>query len=186
VTIVVRYGRLLAVFVFTLTFVQSDYGRLVEAAQNRSKACPGGYSSRFTLSGEVNNPAIYDKVSLGRRPHSIVNVTFLTKSGSQSASFRGVPLWNLLITAGIKGDRTRRGRFQYVEITATDCYQVVLALAELDPNFGGEQVLVADSQNGSPLGPDAGFARLIVPGDKFGGRDSFWIHRIEVLSGPAP
>jgi DMSO/TMAO reductase YedYZ molybdopterin-dependent catalytic subunit len=45
---------------------------------------------------------------------------------------------------------------------------------------------VADSQNGSPLGPDAGFARLIVPGDKFGGRDTFWIDRIEVLSGPPP
>jgi DMSO/TMAO reductase YedYZ molybdopterin-dependent catalytic subunit len=63
---------------------------------------------------------------------------------------------------------------------------VVLALAELDPNFGGEQVLVADSQNGSPLGREAGFARLIVPVDKFGGRDTFWIDKIEVLSGPPP
>jgi hypothetical protein len=121
----------------------------------------------------VNNPASYDKVSLGRLPHSTVNVTFLTKTGSQSSSFRGVPLWNLLVTAGIKTDRTRRGRFQYVEITATDRYQVLLALAELDPNFGGERVLVADSQNGSPLDPGAGFARIIVPGDKFGGRDTF-------------
>jgi len=159
---------------------------LVDAAETAKKACQGGYSPRFTLTGEVNNPTIYDKASLGLLPHSTVNVTFLTKTGSQSSSFRGVLLWNLLMTAGIKNDRTRRGRFQYVEITATDCYQVVLALAELDPNFGGEQVLVADSQNGSPLGSDTGFARIIVPGDKFGGRDTFWIDKIKVLSGPPP
>jgi hypothetical protein len=134
----------------------------------------------------VNNPATYDEESLGRLPHSIENVTFLTKTGPQSSSFSGVLLWNLLTRAGIKTDTTRDGQSQYVEITATDCYQVVLALAELDPGFGGEQVLVADGQNGSPLGPDSRFARLIVPGDKFGGGDSFWIDRIEVLSRPPP
>jgi DMSO/TMAO reductase YedYZ molybdopterin-dependent catalytic subunit len=134
----------------------------------------------------VNNTTTYDEESLGHLPHSIENVTFLTKTGPQSSSFSGVLLWNLLTSAGIKSDPTRDGQFQYVEITSTDCYQVVLALGELNPGFGGEQVLVADGQNGSPLGPDSGFARLIVPGDKFGGRDSFWIDRIEVLSGPPP
>jgi DMSO/TMAO reductase YedYZ molybdopterin-dependent catalytic subunit len=181
-----RHRLFLTTIACSLLFLVSNSGLLVDAAENGKKACQGGYSSRFTLTGEVNNPAIYDKASLGRLPHSAVNVTFMTKTGSRSSSFRGVLLWNLLMTAGIKSDHTRRGRFQYVEITTTDCYQVVLALAELDPNFGGEQVLVADSQNGSPLGPDTGFARIIVPGDKFGGRDTFWIEKIEVLSGPPP
>jgi hypothetical protein len=156
VTVVMRYGSFLIAFVFTCASVLSDHGPVVEAAQSANKLCSGGYSSRFTLTGEVSNPTTYDKVRLGRLPHSIMNVTFLTKNGSESASFRGVPLWNLLVTAGIKSDRTRRGRFQFVEVTATDCYQVVLALAELDPNFGGEQVLVADTQDGAPLGPGAG------------------------------
>jgi DMSO/TMAO reductase YedYZ molybdopterin-dependent catalytic subunit len=177
------YRVLITVFVCTLAV---GFSKQARAAQTGKSSCQGGYSSRFILTGEVNNPAIYDKVSLGRLPHSVVNVTFLAKGGSQSSSFRGVPLWNLLTAAGIKSDHTRRGRFQYVEITGTDCYQVVLAIAELDPNFAGEQVLVADSQNGSPLGSNAGFARLVVPGDKFGGRSTFWIDRIEVLSGPPP
>jgi DMSO/TMAO reductase YedYZ molybdopterin-dependent catalytic subunit len=47
-------------------------------------------------------------------------------------------------------------------------------------------VLVADGENGAPLGADTGFARLIVPGDKFGARDTFWITTIQVLSGPPP
>jgi DMSO/TMAO reductase YedYZ molybdopterin-dependent catalytic subunit len=176
----------LKALVCTLTMGLSSLSLGVEAAHSGENACQGGYSSHFTLTGEVNKPATYDKVGLGRLPHSIENVTFLTKTGPQTSSFSGVLLWNLLTRAGIKTDTTRKGQFQYVEITATDCYQVVLALAELEPQLGGEQVLVADSQNGSPLGPNTGFARIIVPGDKFGARDTFWIERIEVLAGPPP
>jgi hypothetical protein len=151
-----------------------------------STACRGGYSPRFEITGEVQDSMTFDEESLGALPHSIENVTFLTKTGPQSGSFQGVLLWDLLKKAGIKSDPTRNGQFQYVEVTATDCFQVVLALGEINPGFGGEQVLVADGENGATLGPDTGFARLIVPGDKFGGRDAFWITSIKVLSGPRP
>ena len=151
-----------------------------------STACQGGYSPQFEITGEVQDSMTYDKESLGALPHSIENVTFLTKTGPQSGSFQGVLLWDLLKKAGIKSDPSRNGEFQYVEVTATDCFQVVLALGEINPGFGGEQVLVADGENGAPLGSDTGFARLIVPGDKFGGRDAFWITSIKVLSGPRP
>jgi DMSO/TMAO reductase YedYZ molybdopterin-dependent catalytic subunit len=110
----------------------------------------------------------------------------IQRPGHPPGSFQGVLLWDLLNKAGITSDPKRDGQFQYVEITATDCYQVVLALGEINPGFRGEQVLVADGENGSPLGSDAGFARLIVPGDKFGGRSTFWITSIKVLSCPPP
>jgi hypothetical protein len=151
-----------------------------------SNGCAGGYSSQFTITGHVQNSATYDQNSLAALPHSKENITFLTKRGPQSGSFTGVLLWDLLNKAGIKSDPNQDGQFQYIEVTGTDCYQVVLALGELNPNFGGEQVLVADGENGVPLGSDTGFARLIVPGDKFGGRDAFWITTIQVLSGPPP
>jgi hypothetical protein len=38
--------------------------------------------------------------SLAELPHSIENVTFLTKTGPQSGTFTGVLLWNLLNKAG--------------------------------------------------------------------------------------
>jgi DMSO/TMAO reductase YedYZ molybdopterin-dependent catalytic subunit len=171
---------LIALFVCSLT------GELIGWSSASPNACPGGYSSRFEIAGEVQNPTTYDEDDLGALPHSIENVTFLTKTGPQSGSFHGVLLWDLLNKAGIKSDANRDGEFQYVEVTGTDCYQVVLALGEINPGFGGEQVLVADGENGAPLGSDTGFARLIVPGDKFGGRDAFWITTIKVLSGPRP
>ena len=149
---------LIGLYAFTLV------GAINGLAFARPPACQGGYSSRFAISGEVQNPTTYDEESLGALPHSMENVTFLTKTGPQSGSFQGVLLWDLLQKAGIKTDQNHVGQFQYVEVTATDCYQVVLALGEIDPSFGGEQVLVADGENGKPLGSDTGFARLIVPG----------------------
>jgi hypothetical protein len=175
------YRFLIVLFAFSLAG-----GGLNGGAIAGSTARQGGYSLQFELTGEVQDSMTHDEESLGALPHSIENVTFLTKTGPQSGSFQGVLLWDLLKKAGIKSDPSRDGQFQYVEVTATDCYQVVLALGEINPGFGGEQVLVADGENGAPLGSDTGFARLIVPGDKFGGRDAFWIKTIKVLSGPRP
>jgi DMSO/TMAO reductase YedYZ molybdopterin-dependent catalytic subunit len=175
-----RYRLLLALFAFSLE------GGINGGTPPVSTACQGGYSPQFKITGEVQNPTTYDEDSLGALPHSTEDVAFLTKTGPQSGSFQGVLLWDLLNKAGITSDPNRHGQFQYVEVTSTDCYQVVLALGEINPGFGGEQVLVADGANGAPLGSDTGFARLIVPGDKFGGRDAFWITSIKVLSGPRP
>ena len=174
------YRVLVSLYAFSLV------GGINGVAFARPPACQGGYSPRFVISVEVQNSTTYDEESLGELPHSIEDVTFLTKTGPESGSFRGVLLWDLLQKAGVKADPNRDGQFQYVEVTGTDCYQVVLALGEIAPSFGGEQVLVADGENGKPLGSDTGFARLIVPGDKFGGRDAFWITTIKVLSGPRP
>jgi hypothetical protein len=118
---------------FILTLLICSLLELNGEAFAASVACQGGYSPRFVIAGEVQNPTTYDEDSLAALPHSIENVTFLTKTGPQSGSFTGVLLWNLLNKAGIKSDPSRDGQFQYVEVTGTDCYQVVLALGELNP-----------------------------------------------------
>ena len=71
-----------------------------------------------------------------------------------------------------------------VRVTASDHYQVVFSLGELDPLLGNEPVILADTQDGHPLTKDGPF-RLIVPGDK---RPARWIHnvtRIEVTRSTA-
>jgi hypothetical protein len=66
-----------------------------------------------------------------------------------------------------------------VLVTAVDGYSAVLSLGELDPEFGAAQALVAYAQDDKPLG-DSGFARLIMPADKGGGRNVMRISAIEV------
>ena len=78
---------------------------------------------------------------------------------------------------------------QYIALDATNCYQAVVGVGEVDPDYEGKQVLVAyatkDDSSGEPqlLGTQ-GFARLVVPGDKRGGRYIFNIRRISVFYSP--
>jgi hypothetical protein len=52
--------------------------------------------------------------------------------------------------------------------TGSDGYQALVAYGEIDPGFGAKEVLLAISQDDVSLA-DAG-PRLVVPGDKRGGR----------------
>jgi hypothetical protein len=75
---------------------------------------------------------------------------------------------------------------KYVVVTGSDCYEVILSLGEVRPDFGGSaQVLVAYALgDGSPLSASEGAMRLVVPGDKKGGRYVSNIVRIVVESAP--
>jgi hypothetical protein len=64
-------------------------------------------------------------------------------------------------------------------VTGSDCYQSVFGAGEIDPSFGGSQIMVAYATGGASLGT-AGFARIVVPGDKAGGRFVSNIVEIEV------
>lgn len=52
-------------------------------------------------------------------------------------------------------------------------------MAELDPNFEGKQVIIAYERNGEPIPGNIGL-RLVVPGDKHGGRSVRDVIRIDV------
>jgi hypothetical protein len=55
----------------------------------------------------------------------------------------------------------------------------VFGAGEIDPSFGGSQIMVAYATGGASLGTD-GFARIVAPGDKAGGRFVSNIVEIEV------
>src|ERR1700680_2136901 len=75
----------------------------------------------------------------------------------------------------------------YVLATGSDGYEAILSLGELDPMFGGTGApdLIAYLQDGMPLGPD-GFARIVVPGDDFGGRYVSNLVSLQVIDGVVP
>jgi len=77
---------------------------------------------------------------------------------------------------------------QYVLAEATDCYGAVVAIGEIQPKFEGKTVLIAYAKKASdgtvvPL-IDEGFARLVVPSDKAGGRYVSNVRNILILSAP--
>lgn len=63
-------------------------------------------------------------------------------------------------------------------MTGRDGYTAVLALAEVDPEFEGKQVLLAYRRDGQPM--DGHALRLVVPGDHHGGHSVRDVVRIDL------
>lgn len=171
-----RCGVIALAFVLSAASVSaqspaSDHGA-------RSAATP---STSFIVTGAVNSPKTFSLEDLRREPVTTEQVYFSTGRGVVKASFTGVLLWTLLQTADIKTDPNARNDILHhvVVVSADDGYSVTLSAGELDPEFGAEPAIVAYAQDGKPLG-DGGFARLILPGDKGGGRNIMRISRIEI------
>ena len=92
------------------------------------------------------------------------------------SDWRGVALRDILLRAGAPLDKPLRGKAlaNFVRVTATDHYQVVFGLADLDPSLGNAQVILADQRDGKPLAGDGPF-RLVVGGDQ---RPARWVRNV--------
>ncbi|WP_254448541.1 hypothetical protein [Spirosoma rhododendri] len=62
---------------------------------------------------------------------------------------------------------------------AADGYEVVFALAELDPDFSTRTILLADSVDGAPLADGMGPYRVVVPGEK---KPARWIRQVTEMA----
>ena len=147
-------------------------------------ACPGGVSNYFTVSGEVTKRAVFDLDKLEQFPPAQENVTYFAAGSVVSESLTGVLLWDLLKTPPVNGIVTDPNikndiLHKVIIVTGTDCYQSVFGAGEINPSFGGNQIMVAYATGGQSLG-SAGFARIVAPGDKAGGRFVSNIASIEV------
>jgi DMSO/TMAO reductase YedYZ molybdopterin-dependent catalytic subunit len=103
--------------------------------------------------------------------------------------YDGVPIGAVLAKAGVPQGPALRGKSMALTVVAegTDGYRAIFSLAELDDDFAAESVLIVDSTDGQPLGPDQGPLRLVVPGDK---RPARWVRMLKSitivnLAGPA-
>ena len=138
-------------------------------------------STSFTISGAVQYPKTLSLADLQKEPATTQSVFYVTGRGTVAANFTGVLLWTLLQAAEVKDDPSAKNAKlrRTVMVSAADGYSVVLSLGELDPAYGAGQALIAYAQDGKPLGP-SGFARLILPADKDGGRNVMRVKSIEV------
>jgi hypothetical protein len=74
----------------------------------------------------------------------------------------------------VKNDKLRN----VVTVAGSDRYQAAIARGEIDPDFEGRTVLVAVTEDGRPAAD--GRPRLVVPGDKHGGRYVSSLVRIQL------
>lgn len=138
-------------------------------------------SDTVELTGLVERPAKLSLVDLQRLTAETVTVSFLSGQGPEQHTYKGVRLAALLEQAGLKLENRKNDKLRkFVLATAKDGYTVIFSWAELDPEFGAQPVLLAWEEDGKPLQGDRGPFRLVVPGDKRGGRYVSGVIRLEV------
>lgn len=97
--------------------------------------------------------------------------------------YEGVLLHDVLSLGGVDFGQGLRGKqlSSYVAALASDDYEVVYALAELDPTVVDSGIVVADKREGQPLGANEGPLRIIVPHDLRPARSIRILREIDVV-----
>ena len=126
------------------------------------------------VGGEVPKPLELTAAEFARLPRQTVRAK--DHAGKESA-FEGVPLVEVLKSAGVKFGNDLRGPAlaTYLLVEASDGYRVVFALPELDPASTDRVVLLADRRDGVPLDGKEGPLRIVIPDEK---RHSRWVRQV--------
>jgi hypothetical protein len=105
---------------------------------------------------------------LGTMPRA----TATTNNNGIATTYEGVWLSDVLKKAGMPFGSGMRGAAlsAYIVASASDGYQVVFSVGEVDPEMTDGQFLLADKANGKALFGENGSFRLVVPKDKRGAR----------------
>ena len=134
---------------------------------------------KVQVTGAVKRALTLSAGDLAKMPRASVRVA----GGAKEMVYEGVWLHEILKKAGVPlgGDLRGMALTSYVLAEAQDGYQVVFSLAELDPTFIDNEVLLADSVNGQPLSGPQGRFRLLAPKEKHGSRSVHLLTKLEVV-----
>ncbi len=134
----------------------------------------------LAVNGDVASPLVLTIADLAKLPRE--RITLQEPDGSK-IEYEGVPVLEILKKAGAPVGKELRGKAlaSYVLATAHDGYQVVFALAEFDPEFAGERVIVADQRDGKPLFQYQGPLRIVSGSDKRLARSVRMLEKLEVV-----
>jgi hypothetical protein len=135
-------------------------------------------SIQQTHTQSIQQTHTIDPARLEQLPAVELTVLFESDRGTEAVTYKGPLLWSVLEDAGVLGaDRRARIR-QTIVVTGRDGYTAALALAEIDPQYEGKQVLLAYRRNGHAM--DGSAVSLVVPGDRRGGRNVSDVVRIDL------
>ena len=138
----------------------------------------GQQAPSLTVTGAVNQPLTLTAADLAAMPRAQA----ITDNNGIQTTYQGVWLSEVLKKAGLRlGDLRGAALAGYILASASDGYQVVFSIGELDPDITSGQYLLADTANGKALFGENGAFRLVIPTDKRGARSVRLLTRIEVV-----
>jgi hypothetical protein len=128
-------------------------------------AASGAHAAGLTVRGLSGSATVLDPATIEKMPalHQQISLH------GAPAAFDGPSLWSVLGATGVLRDAGPRVLVHAaVRISGADGYVALVAIGEISPEFEANQVILADRQDGKALPP--GHWRVVVPGDRHGGR----------------
>ncbi len=145
-------------------------------AQGNAAAPPAA----LAIGGDVRTPLTLTPADLKAMPRARAEVK---DEDGRTVTYEGVLVGELLKRAGapLGGDLRGNAVATYVVAAASDGYQVVFSLAELDPGFTDNGIIVADTIDGKALFAYQGPFRIVAPKDSRAARSIRMLQRLDVV-----
>jgi hypothetical protein len=137
-------------------------------------------TASLAVTGDVTAPLKLKAEDLAAMPREKV---IIPDQDGTKVEYEGVALREILKKAGAPQGSQLRGTAltTYVVAKASDGYQVIFTLGEIDASFGNEKIVVADKRDGKALFEYQGPFRLVCPDDKAGARSVRMLETLEVV-----
>ncbi|ODT97781.1 MAG: hypothetical protein ABS81_29410 [Pseudonocardia sp. SCN 72-86] len=119
------------------------------------------------IAGDVATPSTLTAQAIAALPQRTVSVSFASGTGQQQKSETGVLLSDLLPPTALKTTTAKNDLLNFAVLAVgADGYTAAVAYGEISPDFGNRGIMLATTEDGTPLARP----RLVVPGDVKGGR----------------
>lgn len=137
--------------------------------------CSMAWAQSFIkVTGEVTKALTLYEADIAKM--NKVAVTLTDKDGKDH-SYKGVPVLDILNSAGVTTGKQLRGEnlSKYVLVKCSDGYEVLFSLAEMDTAFNNKMIILATEADGKPIPDGKGPFRLVVPGEGRPARSCFQV-----------
>lgn len=153
------------------------FGSTLASAQATSPETP---VSTLSVAGDVRTPLSITPTELKAMARTTVEVK---DEDRRAVKYEGVLVGELLKRAGatLGGEMRGNAMTTYVLANASDGYQVLFSLAELDPALTSSEIIVADTIDGKPLSAYQGPLRIVSPKDARPARSVRMLQRLDVV-----
>jgi DMSO/TMAO reductase YedYZ molybdopterin-dependent catalytic subunit len=131
------------------------------------------------VEGAVPMPLSLTSEDLAKMPRATAQLT----ADGTTTTYEGVLLYDILVKAGWQFGHGMTGKpmASYLIASGKDGYEVVFALPEIDPQFSGAKVIIADKADGTALPAREQPFRIVAPEDKMHARSIYSLVRLEVV-----
>jgi hypothetical protein len=151
----------------------------ISLARTAAQPAPAAAAGTLTVAGDVGTPLTVAAAELKAMPRKQVEM----KDEGRTVVYEGVLVAEILKRAGVPLGTDLRGNAMatYVVASASDGYQVLFSLPELDPAFTSNDIIIADTIDGKPLFAYQGPFRIVSPKDSRAARSIRMLQRLEVV-----